>query len=111
MMSPAGARHGRVAHNIGLVLGNHVRRTQTGVVFAAETGFLLSRNPDTVRAPDVAYVSTQRLPETENDAGYLTLAPDLVGEVISPNDSFSEVESKAFDWLTAGTSIVLLIDP
>jgi hypothetical protein len=57
MMSPAGGRHGRVAHNAGWLLGNHVRAANLGVVYAAETGFLISRNPDTVRAPDVAYVS------------------------------------------------------
>lgn len=111
MMSPAGGRHGRVTHNIGLLLGTYVRQENAGVVFAAETGFLLSRDPDTVRAPDVAFLSTDRFRGIEDDTGYLPIAPDLVAEVISPNDSFSDVESKAFDWLSAGTSLVLLVDP
>ncbi len=111
MMSPAGGRHGRVAHNVGLILGTHVRQTELGVVFAAETGFLIARDPDTVRAPDVAFVNGERLEHIEDDAGYLPLAPDLVGEVISPSDTFSEVEKKAFGWLSAGTRMVLLIDP
>ncbi len=111
MMSPAGGRHGRVAHNVGLVLGIHVRKENLGVVFAAETGFLISRDPDTVRAPDVAYVSSARLAQLVEDVGYLPLAPDLAGEVISPSDTFSEVEEKALGWLTAGTRMVLLIDP
>jgi Uma2 family endonuclease len=111
MMSPAGGRHGRVAHNVGLVLGIHVRKEDLGVVFAAETGFLISRDPDTVRAPDVAFVSSARLTQLPEDTGYLELAPDLVGEVISPGDTFSEVEEKALGWLTAGTRMVLLVDP
>ena len=48
MMSPAGGRHGRVAHNLGLILGRHVRRAGLGAVYAAETGFLIARDPDTV---------------------------------------------------------------
>ena len=111
MMSPAGGRHGRVAHNLGLILGRHVRRAGLGAVYAAETGFLIARDPDTVRAPDVAFVSHPRLQQIGDDAGYVPLAPDLVGEVISPNDSFSYVEEKAFGWLAAGTRIVLLVDP
>ena len=111
MMSPAGGRHGRVAHNVGLILGSHVRRAKLGVVFAAETGFLIARDPDTVRAPDVAFVIGERLEHIEDDSGYLPLAPDLVGEVISPRDTFSEVEEKALGWLSVGTRMVLLIDP
>jgi Uma2 family endonuclease len=111
MMSPAGGRHGRVAHNLGLILGSHVRQAGLGVVFAAETGFLLQRDPDTVRAPDVAFVSHQSLRAVEDEVGYLPLAPDLAAEVISPSDTFSEVEEKALAWLAAGTRIVMLVDP
>ena len=111
MMSPAGARHGRVAHNVALSLGTHVRHADLGVVFAAETGFLLSRDPDFVLAPDVAFVHSARLEQGAVDVSYLPLAPDLVGEVISPSDSFSGVEEKALTWLAAGTRMVLLIDP
>jgi len=111
MMSPAGGRHGRVAHNLGLLLGSHVRRSELGAVYAAKTGFLLAGNPDTVRAPDVAFVSLGRLQQIADDAGYVPIAPDLVGEVISPNDSFSCVQEKALGWLSAGTRIVLVVDP
>ena len=111
MMSPAGGRHGRVAHNLGLVLGIHVRQADLGVVYAAETGFLTARNPDTVRAPDVAFVTHRRLQQVDDDAGYLPFAPDLAGEVISPSDTFADVEEKVLSWLAAGTRIVLLVDP
>ena len=68
-MPPAGARHGDVAMEIGALLRTHVRANQLGRVFAAETGFILRRDPDTVRAPDAAFVSGHRLPEGELPAG------------------------------------------
>lgn len=63
MMSPAGGRQGRVTMNCGRLLANHVDEHNLGVVYAAETGFVLARDPDTVRAPDVAFVSAARLSE------------------------------------------------
>jgi Uma2 family endonuclease len=60
LMSPAGGRHGSVAHSLALILGTHVRGRQLGLVYAAETGFVLARQPDTVRAPDVAFVARER---------------------------------------------------
>ena len=111
MMSPAGRRHGRIAMKLGRLLGNHVANYELGEVYAAETGFLLSRDPDTVRAPDVAFVAQARLQEVKEETGYLPLAPDLAGEVVSPSDSFSRVEEKALAWIAAGTKIVLVVDP
>jgi Uma2 family endonuclease len=111
MMSPAGHEHGRVAMRLGSLLEQHVRRHQLGTVYAAETGFLIAREPDTVRAPDVAFVRAQRLAQLPDEDGYLPLAPDLVAEVVSPRDKFSEVEAKALAWLEAGTSLVLVVDP
>jgi Uma2 family endonuclease len=111
MMSPAGGRHGRVAMNCGRLLANHVDEHKLGVVYAPETGFILARDPDTVRAPDVAFVSAARVPEISDESAFIPFAPDLAIEVISPNDSFSGVEEKAFSWLNAGTRLVLLVDP
>ena len=111
MMSPAGGRHGRVALNCGRLLANHVDEHQLGVVYAAETGFVLGRDPDTVRAPDVAFVSSARAPNIDDESAFIPFAPDLAIEVISPNDTFSGVEEKAFAWLQAGTRLVLLVDP
>ena len=82
-----------------------------GAVYAAETGFLLSREPDTVRAPDVAFVRQDRLENVGNVKGYLPLAPDLVVEVVSPNDRFTAVETKAHTWLDAGAQMVVVVDP
>ncbi len=111
MMSPAGGRHGRIAGKLFLRVGNHVERHDLGVAFAAETGFLLQQNPDTVRAPDVSFVSHTRLGAFANHPGYLPLAPDLAAEVVSPTDHFSEVEAKAEAWLSAGVQVVLVVDP
>jgi Uma2 family endonuclease len=111
IISPAGGRHGRIAGKLFLRVGNHVERHKLGETFAAETGFLLHQNPDTVRAPDVYFVSYERLGEFADYPGYLPLAPDLAAEVVSPNDQSSEVESKANDWLRAGVRVVLIVDP
>jgi Uma2 family endonuclease len=111
MMSPAGGRHGLVALCLGRLLGNHVEINRLGVVFAAETGFILSRNPDTVRAPDVAFVRQNRMNSLEDISGFIPLAPDLVAEVISPSDSFSDVEEKTLCWINSGVRAVLIVDP
>ena len=110
-MAPAGGRHGRVAMRIGRLLDTHVELTGLGQVFAAETGFILQRNPDTVRAPDAAFVAQDRMPPGETPDGYLALAPDLAVEVISPNDRPREVREKVADWLNAGTRLVWVIYP
>jgi Uma2 family endonuclease len=111
MMSPAGNVHGSVAMRLGGSLWNHVRASHLGEVYAAETGFLLRSDPDTVRAADVAFVSRERLAGPSHTSGYLPLAPDLVGEVVSPSDTSTEVEEKAMAWLDAGSRMVLVVDP
>jgi Uma2 family endonuclease len=107
---PAGSRHGLVAMNLGVEIGGHARRTGAGRVFAAETGFKLASDPDTVRAPDVAFVTRERVPVTET-TGYAAAAPDLAVEVLSPGERPGEVLAKVADWLTAGTRLVWVVDP
>jgi Uma2 family endonuclease len=111
MMAPAGGRHRRIALKLARRLGDHVEQQQLGETFAAETGFLLQRNPDTVLAPDAAFVSHGRLGDLGDHPGYLPLAPDLLAEVVSPGDRWSEREEKALQWLVAGVSVVLVVDP
>jgi Uma2 family endonuclease len=111
MMSPAGSEHGWIAGRIFWRLAQHVERHDLGQTYAAETGFRISDNPDTVRAPDAAFVSHVRLATVEPTRSYLPLSPDLLVEVVSPSDSFSDVESKARQWIEKGTSIVLIADP
>ena len=107
---PAGHRHGRIANKLAHLLTAYVEDLDLGVVYAAETGFVLSREPDTVRAPDVAFVVTERLPEPES-TGYAELAPDLVAEVLSPDDRPGAMFAKVGDWLSAGTRLVWVVDP
>lgn len=111
VMAPAGAEHGRVAATIAGLLFGHVRQSGAGVTFGAETGFVLARDPDTVRAPDAAFVTGERAEAVGRTEKYWPEAPDFAAEVISPGDSFAEVEAKALGWLAAGTTVVLVIDP
>ncbi|HYL97880.1 MAG TPA: Uma2 family endonuclease, partial [Blastocatellia bacterium] len=110
-MAPAGHEHGRVAVSFTWRLAQHVTAKQLGIVYAAETGFRLASDPDTVRAPDAAFVTRERAEAVGKVEGYFPGAPDLAVEVVSPNDSYSEVESKALDRLEAGALAVLVLNP
>ena len=111
VMSPAGAKHGDIALEIGARIRIHATDHQFGRAFGAETGFLIDRNPDTVRAPDAAFVSQARLRETGVPATYFPGAPDLAVEVVSPGDTAGEVEEKVQMWLAHGASLVWVIHP
>ena len=110
-MVPAGHQHGRIVVNLTTPLDQHVRAHDLGVVYAAETGFKLASDPDTVRAPDVAFVRRERLAEVGEAEGYWPGAPDLAAEVISPGDTYTEVEEKVLEWLEAGTRMVIVVNP
>jgi|SRR5579859_3445929 len=107
---PAGWVHGVVAMKIGAKVAAHVDQRRAGVVLAAETGFKIESDPDTVRAPDVAFVTRERAP-LESTRGFPALAPDLAIEVLSPDDRPGEVLAKIGDWLSAGARLVWVIDP
>ncbi|MBK8098865.1 MAG: Uma2 family endonuclease [Planctomycetes bacterium] len=109
-VSPAGENHGFVAMNFGTPLHEHVRQLRLGRVYAADTGFLLARNPDTVLAPDVAFVRRARLDPTRKP-GYVPGPPDLCVEVRSPTDSRPAMQRKARAWLQAGCQVVVNVDP
>jgi Uma2 family endonuclease len=111
VMSPAGFEHGRIAWVMAGLLFAHVRKTDSGVGTGAETGFVLSRDPDTVRAPDAAFISKKRAEKVGGTAKFWPGAPDFAVEVISPEDTYREVREKALEWLAAGTIIVLVLDP
>ncbi|HZS08225.1 MAG TPA: Uma2 family endonuclease [Blastocatellia bacterium] len=111
-MPPAGHQHGKIAMLIAIPLGKHVLDHKLGMVYAAETGFLIARDPDMVRAPDVSFVRHEVIDKIgEPDDAYWPGAPDLAVEVISPNDTYTEVEEKVSDWLEAGTRMVIVINP
>ena len=110
VMTPAGAEHGAVAASVLVSLGHHVRTHGLGRVFAAETGFRLGSNPDTVLAPDAAFVSSERMGPSVGK-GYRSGAPDLVVEVVSPRDASAEVEAKVLRWVAAGCRMVVVVNP
>lgn len=109
MMSPAGGDHGAIAMQIALSMKSFVDQ-QGGKLYAAETGFILERNPDTVRAPDVAYIAEGRV-DSARTPKYIPIAPDFVAEVTSPNDKAEEVAEKIQWWLDQGVRLVWVADP
>lgn len=110
-MPPAGHQHGKLAMLISVPLGQYVLENKLGMIYAAETGFIIARNPDTVRAPDASFVRQEIIDRIGEPAGYWPTAPDLAIEVISPNDIYIEVEEKVFEWLEARTRMVITINP
>lgn len=107
---PPGGYHGHVAAKLLFLLGQHVYGHDLGWLFSQDTGFKIESSPDTVRAPDVAFVSKARHPEIPR-RGYAPFAPELAVEILSPDDRPGEVLSKVADWLDAGVHIVWVIDP
>ena len=108
-MAPAGGRHGHAANRAAVRLTVHTDSAGLGHIFTAETGFILRRDPDTVRAPDVSFVSISRLRLEDIPDGYIDLVPDLVVEVVSPGDTRREVREKVEQWLRAGVRLVWVI--
>jgi Uma2 family endonuclease len=110
---PARLAHGRIEMNVLLALAQYLAASPIGSIFPGDTGFLLRRSPDTVRAPDAAFVRSERLPPEglDNEAGYFELAPDLAAEVLSKSDTAYELGEKIGDYLEAGVRLVWVIDP
>ena len=110
-MPPAGFDDGLISATIASRLDLYVRDHALGRVVGAETGFVLSRDPDTVLAPDAAFVSARRLPPPDQRHGFAALAPDLVVEVVSPSDRAAAIADKALRWIEAGVRLVWVVYP
>lgn len=106
---PGGALHGAVANRISYRITAHVETHDLGRVYAAETGFKIESGPDTVRAPDVAFIAKSRLPEGE-PRGYPSWAPDLAVEVLAHDDHPADTLEKVAQWLKAGVRLIWLVD-
>jgi Uma2 family endonuclease len=111
IMSPAGSRHGDIVLEIGMRLRAHVRANRLGATFGAETGFVLSRNPDTVRAPDVAFVVAARVPAGGLPDGYFPGTPDLAVEVVSRSEAAADIQRKVSEYFAAGARLVWIVYP
>ena len=107
---PPYTSHGGRAARLTVRIGAFVEREGLGAVFAQDTGFQIERDPDTVRAPDVAFVARDRLGQIRED-GYAAVAPDLVVEILSPSDRPGAVLDKVGQWLSAGVRLAWVIDP
>lgn len=110
-MSPPGFQHGVIGEDLASRLSEFVKRHSLGKVTSAETGFLITRDPDTVRAPDIAFVSQEQLARCGIPLGYFPEAPALAVEVVSPGDTAEEVDSKVRCWLAAGTKLAWVVYP
>ena len=88
-----------------------VKKKRLGKIYASETGFVLTTNPDTVRAPNIAFIRQERVNEVGRSKGFWIGPPDLAVEVISPSDTVGEVEDKVHMWLERGTRLVWVVSP
>lgn len=107
---PPSTRHGDRSNRLAHRISDFVERRDLGAVFAQDTGFKIERDPDTVRAPDVAFVARDRLTRVP-ERGYAELAPDWVAEILSPDDRPGEILEKVGQWLSAGVRLVWVLDP
>ena len=110
-VTPAGGQHGALAMLLGARIHAFVDARALGRVYAAETGYILQRKPDTVRAPDVSFVSANRPAGVRSPRGFIPGAPDLAIVVRSPDDSMAALEAKAWQYLRAGARLVWIVDP
>ena len=106
---PPGDEHGVLVARISWLFVSHCEENDYGEVRAGDSGFVLERNPDTVRGPDVAWVSPDRL--SAPVVGFAELAPDLVAEVKSPSNSNREMADREMMWLSHGTRMAVVADP
>jgi len=110
-MTPAGWRHGAIGGQLHGWLGHYIQERRLGRVFLANTGFLLARDPDTVRAPDIAFIHKDHLLTPEPEEAFWPGAPDLAVEVVSPRDTVGEIDEKVKAWLDAGAMMVWVVNP
>lgn len=109
-MSPTGWRHGKYEYRIGNELGAFVDDRDLGEVLVGEVGLYTRRNPDTVRGADVIYISKERLAEVKS-ASFLDVAPELIVEIMSPDDRWMNVKQKLKEYFSIGVTLVWIVDP
>jgi Uma2 family endonuclease len=110
-MSPAGRPHGKLLTELARRIGNFLAEWPVGEAYTGDTGFILSRDPDVLLAPDLWVIRIERLPENPPEAGFEELTPDLVVEIISPSERPGQINRKVWEYLNAGVRLVWLIDP
>lgn len=109
-MSPVGHPHGYIKFNIGAILHTFVKEHGLGRVMGGEVGIYTQRNPDTVRGADVAFISNERFAQVQSRS-FLDVAPKLVVEVLSPDDSWSDITEKLEEYFNINVEVVWIVDP
>ena len=109
-MSPTGGRHGIIESRLGSALSVFVQQQHLGWVLTGEVGIYIRRNPDHVRGADIVFLSRERWPEGPPE-GFLEGAPDLVVEIMSPNDRWQEVRQKITEYFSIGVRWVWIVEP
>ena len=110
-LCPNNGEHAQTETNLVMLLVPHVRRNRLGRVLTGDPGFILRRNPDTVRGPDIAFVSTERLPGPLPHRGFLEVMPDLAIEIVSPSNTPAEIQAKIRDYFDAGVRLIWVVYP
>ena len=110
-LAPATGEHGAIAGELARLVGNVVKAERRGRVYTAETGFILSHDPDVLLCPDVSFVRSSRLGPLQDQRTFLDLAPDLAIEVLSPSESLRSIREKVSAYLEGGTQAVWVVDP
>ena len=108
---PTGEEHGAIAANMSYVLLGYIRPRRLGRILTSDVGVRIERDPDTVREPDLAFVSAEKRPLDVRNTGYLEVVPELVVEIVSPNDSTGSIFDKAQMWLRFGVALVWVVYP
>lgn len=108
---PVGNMHGEIVMNVGVAVGSFIRPRRLGRIIGSDAGIRLGRDPDTVREPDLAFTSAERMPFDVRPTSFSEVVPDLVMEVASPSDSIAAVNDKALMWLAYGVTLVWVVYP
>lgn len=109
-LSPTGIEHGKYEYRFGRALGDFVEQQRWGEVLVGEVGIYVKRNPDTVRGADVICISHGRLAQVKSGS-FLDVAPELVVEIVSPEDRWGDLQRKVREYLAAGVDVVLVAEP
>ena len=110
-MSPTNVAHAIIEIRIAAALENFVRARKTGKVLVGEAGLFTRRDPDRVRAADALFISNERYAQRKKKHGYLDVAPELIVEVLSPDDTMVEATQKLREYFAIGVRVVWVIDP
>lgn len=109
-LSPTKMPHGRYELEIAYLLRRWIEAKDLGVVMVGEVGIYTHRDPDTVRGADVLFISHERLAQA-TPGGFMDVAPELIVEVMSPSDRWSEVRKKIREYFAIGVAAVLIVEP